>query len=70
MKTSAEYLALSQRYRILKLKRQDPVERDYLEAFEDTYYTLSKTAQVLTHFKAVLTGVRKPDAAFQHLDKQ
>jgi hypothetical protein len=70
MKTSAEYLALSQRYRILKLKRQDPGERDLLEALEGSYYTLSKSAQVLTHFKAVLTGVRKPDATRQHFDQQ
>jgi len=70
MKTSAEYLALSQRYRILKLKRQNTVERDFIEALEDSYYTLSKSAQVLTHFKAVLAGVRKPDATCQHPDKQ
>src|ERR1700760_3910955 len=68
MKTSAEYLALCQRYRILKLKRQDPNERDYLQAFEDSYYILSKTAQVLTRFRAVLTGVRKPEVTFQHPD--
>jgi hypothetical protein len=67
MKTSAQYLGLSQRYRILKLKRRDPTERDFLEALEDSYYSLSKTAQVLTHFKAVLTGVRKPKA-IQHPD--
>jgi hypothetical protein len=64
MKTSAEYLALSQRYRILKLKWQNPLEREYLEALEASYYSLSKSAQVITHFKAVLTGVRKPDATF------
>jgi hypothetical protein len=54
----------------LKLKRQDPVECDYLEALEESYYTLSKSAQVLTHFKAVLAGVRRADATCQDPDKQ
>lgn len=66
MKTSAEYLALCQRYRILKLKRQDPLERDYLEALEDSYYTLSKSAQILTRFKAMLAGVKEPDVTSHH----
>jgi hypothetical protein len=66
MKTSAEYLALCQRYRILKLKRQDSLERDYLEALEDSYYTLSKSAQALTRFKAMLAGMKEPDVTFYH----
>jgi len=65
MKTSSEYLALCQRYRIAKLRRRDPIEREYLEAFENSYYTLSKSAQILTRFKAVLAAVRKPAATSQ-----
>jgi hypothetical protein len=52
MKTSTQYLALSQRYRIAKLKTQDSAARDQLEIFERCYFILSKSAQILVRSKA------------------
>jgi hypothetical protein len=52
MKTSAQYLALSQRYRIAKLSTRDAAARDQLEIFERSYFILSKSAQVLARSKA------------------
>jgi hypothetical protein len=52
MKTSAEYLALAQRYRIAKLSTRDAAARHQFEAFEHSYYVLSKSAQILLRFKA------------------
>ena len=54
MKTSAEYLALAQRYRIAKLSTRDVAARDQLEAFERSYFALSKSAQILLRFKALM----------------
>jgi hypothetical protein len=51
MKTSAEYLALSQRYRIAKLSTRDAAARDQLEIFERSYFILSQSAQILVRSK-------------------
>lgn len=59
MKTSAEYLALSQRYRIAKLSTRDVAERHQFEAFERSYYVLSKSAQILLRFKASMRASRR-----------
>jgi len=52
MKTSAEYLALSQRYRIAKLSTRDAAARDQLEIFERSYFMLSQSVQILVRSKA------------------
>jgi hypothetical protein len=59
MKTSAEYLALSQRYRIAKLSTRDAAERHQFEAFERSYYILSKSAQMLLRFKASMRASKR-----------
>jgi hypothetical protein len=52
MKTSAQYLALSQHYRIAKLSTRDAAARDQLETFERSYLILSQSAQILVRSKA------------------
>jgi hypothetical protein len=52
MKTSAQYLALSQHYRIAKLSTRDAAVRDQLEIFERSYFILSQSAQILVRSKA------------------
>ena len=60
MKSSAEYLALSQRYRLAKLSTPEAALWDRLEIFEHSYFILSKTAQILTRFKATLKKTSRP----------
>ena len=51
MKTSAQYLAMSQRYRIAKLSTRDAAARDQLEILERSYFILSRSAQILLRSK-------------------
>ena len=48
MKTPAEYLALSKRYRVAKLGTRDPATREQLETFERSYFLLAKSLPVST----------------------
>ena len=53
MTTSAEYLELSERYRIAKLNTRDPATRYQLETFERSYFLLAKSAMVLARSNAI-----------------
>jgi hypothetical protein len=53
MTTSAEYLELSERYRIAKLGTRDTATRHQLETFERSYFVLAKSVQVLARSKAM-----------------
>jgi hypothetical protein len=66
MKTSAEYLALAQRYRIAKLSTRDIAERDQLEVFERSYFTLSKSAQILLRFKVSMRTSKRSASSPRH----
>jgi len=52
MRTSAEYLALSEKYRIAKLSTRDADTHHWLETFERSYFLLAKSALVLARSKA------------------
>jgi hypothetical protein len=69
MKTSAEYLAPAQRCRIAKLSTQDVAASDLFEAFERSYFTLSKSAQILLRFKASMR-ITKRSAPFSRREAQ
>jgi len=53
MTTSAEYLELSERYRIAKLRTRDAATRCRLETFERSYFLLAKSAMVLARSNAI-----------------
>lgn len=59
MKSSAEYLALSERYRIAKLTTQDAATRDQLEVFERSYFLLARSAQVLARSTVVQEALER-----------
>jgi hypothetical protein len=61
MKTPAEYLALSKRYRVAKLGTRDPATREQLETFERSYFLLAKSAQVLTRSNAMREALETRD---------
>jgi hypothetical protein len=61
MMTSAEYLALSERYRLAKLNTRDPVARDQLETFERSYLVLARSLHVLARSNAVKEAFEKHD---------
>lgn len=61
MKTSAEYLALSERYRVAKLDARDATARDQLEVFERSYSILARSAQTLARSIAVQETLEKHD---------
>jgi len=65
MRTSAEYLALSERYRIAKLSARDTATQHQLEIFERSYFLLAKSALVLARSNAVgkLSNFKKSKAA-------
>ena len=53
MSTPAEYLELSERYRIAKLNTRDAATRYQLETFERSYFLLAKSAMVLARSNAI-----------------
>jgi hypothetical protein len=59
MRTSAEYLALSERYRIAKLRTQDAATRERFETFERSYFLLAKSAMVLARSKAMQEALER-----------
>ncbi len=66
MKSSAEYLALAQRCRIAKLSTRDVAASDLFEAFERSYFTLSKSAQILLRFKASIRTSKRSASSPRH----
>ena len=66
MKTSAQYLALSQHYRIAKLSTRDAAARDQLETFERSYFILSQSAQILVRSKVFRMRFSTPTAVARH----
>jgi len=63
MRTSAEYLALSERYRIARLSTRDVATRDQLETFERSYFLLAKSALVLARSKAMQEAKERGEEA-------
>jgi hypothetical protein len=61
MKTSAEYLALSERYRVARLNARDAATRDQLEVFERSYSILARSAQTLANSIAVQKALERRD---------
>lgn len=59
MRTSAEYLALSERYRIAKFSTRDAATRDQLETFERSYFLLAKSALVLLRSEAMQEALER-----------
>ena len=59
MSTSAEYLELSERYRIAKLSTRDAETRCQLETFERSYFLLAKSAQVLARSRAIREALER-----------
>jgi hypothetical protein len=61
MRTSAEYLALSERYRLARLNAKDAATRGQLEAFERSYSVLARSTQVLARSIAVQEALERHD---------
>ena len=59
MHSSAEYLALSERYRFAKLSARDPAERNQLEKFERSYLLLARSVLVLARSNAMREALEK-----------
>lgn len=59
MRTSAEYLALSELYRIAKLSTRNAATRHQLETFERSYFLLAKGAMVLARSSAIQEALEK-----------
>ena len=59
MKTSAEYMALSERYRLARLNAKDAATCDQLEIFERSYSVLARSTQVLAHSIAVQKALER-----------
>jgi len=53
MRTSSEYLALSERYRIAKLSARDAATQHQLDIFERSYFILAKSALLLVRSNAM-----------------
>ena len=61
MRTAVEYLALSERYRIVKLSTHDVATQDQLEIFEHSYFLLGQTARLLARSNARKEALEKQD---------
>ena len=61
MKTSSEYLALSERFRLARLGTHDATMRDQLETFERSYFLLAKSAQLVARSNAMREALGKLD---------
>jgi hypothetical protein len=61
MRTAAEYLALSELYRIAKLSTHDVATRDKLEIFERSYFLLAQSARLLARSNALKGAPQKQD---------
>jgi hypothetical protein len=61
MRTAEEYLALSERYRIAKLRTRDVATRDQLEMFECSYFLLAQSTQLLAGSNALKGALEKQD---------
>ena len=59
--TAAEYLTISERYRIAKLNTHDVATRDQLEIFERSYFLLAKSAQLLARSNALKKALKQQD---------
>ena len=61
MKTSAEYLALSELYRLAKLGAREAATRDQFETFERSYFLLAKGVQLVARSNAVREALERQD---------